>query len=747
MRAMSLARCWSIRVALFAAAACAPLWSPLAAQRGPLGAAPGSPAARADSVARRGDTTAALALLDSAVRANKRDASSWYLAGLLQWEMARGDRRAMFMKDQRAVRLLHGADTSLRLATQFAPDSARYWLALSKYNLQSGVSTVRFASQGQVGHALDAAVKTGDSLLIAVAADEVGMANWRRYETSANRGLVKDNQRIQLTSANNWDRTKARDYVDQIAAKIEPPTGRADYEAALVRFEQAVAADSSNLRFSRHLFMALGETKRWGELAAVATQRATQFPLDYQAQLARGLALHRLERPKEAKVAFDSALALMDDEERERLTRFTRILRPTPTKESKATGGDSVAYSSLPAAQRRGLEEMYWYMNDPLTLTAENEYRLEFLSRVVFADFRWTDEDLGYRGADTDRGDIYVRYGPPDFEMTVAGDVATSTVNLIWSYNIGLTFFFDMSPGFGTARSSFADRNNQQNIVNSIPVSWANMPTTRMIDTIPMRVVRFRARGDSTDAVVAARVPLDSLTRGLNLTPVPVDFDFRVFDQFVRVQGVESSQSSVAADSASGVAQRVWTRRLGPGINVVRVEAMQADSRRAARAMAQLRPMATSGFGMSDVLLGSKPAPRTADAPSRWRDVDIIPGEGSFASGASIGLLWELYELSEKDNQSKYKVTITVERAERGGIAGLGVRLLDGVGRAVGRAQQSRDRINISFDRTAAPAATLVEYLSLDMATAPAGRYRLRVEIQDLGTKERTLRDTEFLIR
>ena len=43
---------------------------------------------------------------------------------------------------------------------------------------------------------------------------------------------------------------------------------------------------------------------------------------------------------------------------------------------------------------------MYWMMSDPLALTNENEFRIEFLSRVVYADFRFTHEDMNIRGAD-----------------------------------------------------------------------------------------------------------------------------------------------------------------------------------------------------------------------------------------------------------------------------------------------------------------------------------------------------------
>ncbi len=717
--------------------------------------APSAPPARtvaslADSIAAAGDTTRAYALLDSALRRDKNNAAAWLQFGLLNWNMARSKRNANYIGDQRALRLLQGADTALRLATQFAPDSARYWLVLSKFNLTSGVSTMRFAATGQVSSAFDAATRTGDRQLLAVAADEVGMATWRRYEAIANRALTSDDQRVQLTSTNNWQRGKARDYINSFAKRIEPPTGAKDYANALEKFRTAFEADPTSLRISRHLFMALGEHFRWDEMRELATTRTKAYPLDYQSQLALGLALHRLNDDRHAQLAFDSALTLMEDAPRNRMTRFTRLLRPQAGNVANGIVADTAAFNKLAPDKRRGLEAMYWLMSDPLTLTAENEYQLEFLSRVTYADFRWTNEDFDLLGADTDRGDVFVRYGPPDQELNVGG---TSTggdggTTLVWAYNNGNVFFFDLPPGFGTARYALNDRDNVDQIRNAMPVTWDNVPTSRLMDTIPVRITRFRGQGDSTNILVAARIPLDSLVRGLDFVRAPVDVDFRIYDQYVRVRGVESVQTSVRPDSTLAPQARAWTRALGPGINVVRVEALQADSKRAARAMTRIATEPTTGFGMSDILLGDAPKPiDSATGVKRWTDLAITANTGSFTSRAPIGMVWELYDLAPRDGQNRYRMAVTVERVSKGGIVGLAAQLFDGIGRSIGREQRGRDKLTISFDRTVAAANTLVEYLSLDLADSPAGEYRLRVEITDLVTQKLTSRQTEFSIR
>jgi GWxTD domain-containing protein len=718
------------------------------------GAAPRSIAQIADSMAANGDTTRAVALLDSAVRRNARDAAAWHQLGLLQWNQARSARNPNFMKDQKKIRLLIAADTALRLATKLAPDSARYWLSLSRFNIQSGVSTMRFASAGQARDGMSAAERSGEKLLLAEAADMAGMAAWRSYDAIANRGLPSGMSKVQLENTNNWNRKNARDYVNSIATKIEPPTGDNDHATALGHFSRAVAADSSNLRYSRHLYMAYAERKQWQELSTVAARRARQFPLDFQAQLALGLAYHRLANEQGATRAFDSAFVLMDETDANRLKNLSRILRPRASKQMPGQVGDSASWATLPSAQRDGLEAMFWMMSDPLALTQENEFRLEFLARVVFADFRWTIDEMELRGADTDRGDVYVRYGPPDFEMTIPGSTTDSRtrldggVTLVWDYNSKLTFFFDLQPGFATGRVSMFDRNYVEQLRDAIPVSFANVPASRLLDTIPIRITRFRSGADSSDAVIAARVPIDSLIRATALDRVPVDIDLRIFDQFVKVRGMESDQRVFARDSSNAPLDRAWTRRLGPGINVVRVEALQADSKRGARAMTRLDPASNVGFGMSDVLLGSKPELRDGvTMPSRWRDIAITPNVGSVARSSAIGLLWEMYDLVPRDGTTRYRVAITVEREDRMGAVGFAVRVLDNLGKAVGRTQQSRDRITIAFERQGGAVPVLVEYLSLDMTQAPPGGYRLRVEVTDLANQKKTARNTVFIVR
>ena len=720
-----------------------------AAQNG--AAARPSVATIADSIAMAGDTARAVAMLDSAVKANKRDGASWHQLGLLLWNQAKSQRSGGVMPP-RIIRMLSAADSALRLATQFSPDSARYWVSLSQFNASSGFASTMFSSGAQAVNAVEAAEKSGDLIQASLALDGAGMAAWRRYEPVAKRGLASDGRQVDINAMIGMDRNNAGDYLDQFVKRIEPPTGNTDYQTALDFFRRAIEADPTNMKIARHYYMALGERENWEEMRNVAMRRLQKYPLDWQSQLARGLASHRMGDGRQAQIAFDSALAMMDEATRDRMTSLTKILRPSmkagDTKQRKDGIGDSVAFSRLPDDQKGVVSSLYWLMSDPLSITPENEHRNEFMARVTWADFRWTSEEQNLIGSDTDRGDIYIRYGPPRLELTIPGNSSNTPgagVTLAWRYFGQQVFFFDLMPGFLSARTAFFDKDYTNQVRNLAPVSWANVPATKTMDTIPVMMSRFRARGDSVDVVVAASIPVDSMVRGLEMDRAPVDIDIRVFDRFVNVRGVESVQASFKPDSVRTPASRSWVKRVGPGLNLVRVEALQNDSKRAARATSRVESDLGVGFGMSDVLLGTAPAPRGGGAARSWRDIETIPSAGTF-SDPRVGLTWEIYELTNRDGQAKYRIDIAVERITKG-LSGFTARVVDNLGRTIGREQRGMNRLSFGFDRTAPAMNTLVEYLTINLSDASAGEYRLRVTVTDQATRQRRERVSTFHIK
>lgn len=76
------------------------------------------------------------------------------------------------------------------------------------------------------------------------------------------------------------------------------------------------------------------------------------------------------------------------------------------------TDSEIAEFKRLSPGDREAYLETFWAKLDPTPGTAENEVRAEHYRRVVYADKHFSTSTT--RGALTDRGRIYIKYGPPD---------------------------------------------------------------------------------------------------------------------------------------------------------------------------------------------------------------------------------------------------------------------------------------------------------------------------------------------
>ncbi len=695
-----------------------------------------SPLALADSLAVAGDSSGALASLDTLVRRSPRNAAAWNRRGMLAWSMARSRRRHFALMDQRDISLLRIADSSLRLAARLAPDSARFTLDLGRHFLWEELPQLRLQAPGRFNAALDAARRGGDSALVAEAADEVGMVHWRRYEALAHRRTLITIARVQPEQYLQDPRSITQ-LLTNFSLPISPPPGEIEYQQAIAHFLSATAANPTNQRPLAHSFMALAEKQLWPEMRRRADVVLARMPWVPTAWLARGVASHWLGDDHDASLAFDSALLLMPGDERARYTNLARILRPA----------DSARYAALRGAERSETDRMYWTTADPLLLTAVNEFRLEFLARMAYAELRWTSEDLDLRGADSDRGQIWIRFGPPDSVASFSPDQNGENPafgSLLWYYaRGGLHFFFNQPPTYGTARLTLPDASVAEETRQRFPVSWGNVRVARQLDSIPVQVARFRA-GDSVDVATYADLPLRSLARGADLSRAPIDVGYIVLDGQAHVMIRDSTRQLVDTAAANVVQDRAWRFRMAPGFFAFHVEAFQPTSDRAARVADTLRLRADHDFGLSDLLVARNLTSRS-DPPTRWTDMLITPSAGRLARRQPFGVLWESYDLAARDGSVTYVVQLTLARTDRSRLANIVARVLGGTSGPF-QASANAERVTLSFTRQAAARPALVDYLMVDPGDLPAGRYRLTLEVTDRTSGRTAHRDREITI-
>ncbi|MEP6779292.1 MAG: hypothetical protein ABJC26_05325, partial [Gemmatimonadaceae bacterium] len=261
-----------------------------------------------------------------------------------------------------------------------------------------------------------------------------------------------------------------------------------------------------------------------------------------------------------------------------------------------------------------------------------------------------------------------------------------------------------------------------------------------------VRVTAFRGNRDSLDIVVASDIPARKMVGGSDLGgELPFNLSSRVIDGKAKDQEVKSGIVKVNPLAAPEHMPATWTQRVGAGANFVRVEAYQPDTRRVAHGDFSVDPTRPTGFGMSDILLGTKLTESSSNA-NRWSDVKIEPKSGTFRVGELIGLLWENYRLTDDNGSVRYKVNIDVRSAEGGGIKGIVARVRTALGATLGQAKENSGTIVVSFPRTAPAREVTVESMSLDLGIAKPGVYQLKVEVVDAVSGNVTSRVTQFRI-
>jgi len=708
----------------------------------------------------RGDSSGALALLEGAVSRDRTNGALWHRLGMLRW----GGRLQSVREidDAAVIRLISLADSALRYATQLAPDSGQFWLDYGRFIRFTDNSARRNAAQAMFDAPIAKATRAGNMVLAAALHDEMGMGAFRNYELEMNRyqmpspvtfsgtqlPIVQDPtvgfvDQYAAQKSDESFRTSPRHerakYLREHATMLSPASGASDFAVATRAFANAVSADPSNARARQHQYMVFAEAADWRSLLASAQRSTARDSNDVQAWLAIGIAAQRLDQYAEAAAAFDNALRRMDERERSAFTNLSRLLIPNQFANSSRFP-DSIAYAAMIPSERSKWESTFWHLADPRMRTNVNEALIEYLARVAFSDLRFSYEELDVRGSNSDRGMVYIRYGPPENRYG-PGDA-------IWTYRNGRIFYF--RPGLTFANASFSP-NERERFRDSIaivdPVGWDNMPLVRNTLPMRMRVSTFRASADSMDAVVAAAIPVRSLLGEAEFAGrFPIEIQLDVNDARGRIVGREVRTSTVATDSLPIGINGTWVRRVGRGLNVVRVDAVQNDVNRAATSMVDAVVDTTAGFAMSDLLLGTEPQRVNSKDPARWRDVSIAPNSGQFRVDQPVGAVWETYDLQEDSGNAKYRTTISIERAFPGVFAGFFARIRANVRSTVEGDGSSAGRVRLSYDQLRPSGRIVTDFVSVSLSGAVPGRYRLDIEVLDLVSGKRTSRRTEFVL-
>ena len=533
----------------------------------------------------------------------------------------------------------------------------------------------------------------------------------------------------------------------------------AEWAARLyAQLAKSTATSDARARYTRLALAPWVATNNWRALdSAAQAMRRWNVPDSVILPAVALAAFHRIVNPvldaPRVSALFDSALRAMPRVDSLRYDTFDGVL---------TASDDAWRYGFLPTDRLR-LDSRGWAVLDPLWSTPVNEIRLTRRARVAEADYRYADAaPAGQSGAETDAGQMLIRLGTPQNRWALEGRPndgyqwylrAWETMGAIalvsdlgdsWRVFYGRAFDVQRAtrfkPGDTCTDGSTVFATMIECATNRRSVWWG-VPFYGETDTVDVSVARFRARGDSVDVYVGARVPLRSFRHRDAESAKPTD-RLRVGMWLTTALGepvVHQTLSEPLPDQSQIARYAQWTGRVGSQSMMHRVEALDPDRPAGARGAAQFNSteqvsFPTKGFGMSDVLIAATVKPSSQRVPLQWTDLTITPNAGVVAPGQHFALAWENYDLKPgPDGRVRWRVQI---KRERGKVV---VRddmkdMLTGSARAGTKVVANEtDAPDVSFTRDAPASGVTVDFLStFSFDRVPVGKHVLRVQVEDL---------------
>lgn len=714
-----------------------PRWLALAALCA-LPAASHAQVGRGDTLLARGDTTGAIAAYESAVIQNAADAEAHYRAGVLYL--------ARFVADEaRAGQARGQAEAHFRAARQSKPDSAKYWLALAEVLRTKGDVFSRSQVPGLVDSAVTLARKRGSSHTADIEY-RAGMIWWERYEQVAHRyTFIGDATTFDATQGiSDWNYLEG--FLERSAKADSSDPGAAMREHAESHLRAALSANPKHVTSAGLLVTLLCNRNRWEEAEEVGRRLVRAVPDSGRAWAVYGLALTRRNQWAHAQGAFDTALTRMTPREAAPYFSLEPILKLS----------DGGRWKTMSPAQRSQLYSSYWAVTQPLFLTTLDQPRTEFYARLTEVLHRWSDPLRGYQGYESDRGRIYLRYGPPNVWATLGrgrmsqqqilpngqqvddplGSLESERNTVLWVYTDSqLRFLFSLTPGFARATLSADFPQYYREAQNLMPVRFDNVPAVHFLDTILVQLAQFRGDAVRTDLAIYSFTPLGRMVMRTAAVEMPFQAAAIVKDGLLRDVLRNNQDGTVRGGDSLQIEHRAWRLSLKPAEYYLRVENWLPSLDRGARSSTALgiRLYGTDSLMLSDVVVAENVSPKDS-TPTRWTDFFVQPSAGRLLPGAPVALLWEIYNLvPDSTGAAKYHVDlrIDVKEIERRGFT---AKILGGIRDAIGLSAKGDDQVSLSYDRrvTARPGGTQVDYLKVDLQNAPEATYGITLTVTDM---------------
>ena len=220
------------------------------------------------------------------------------------------------------------------------------------------------------------------------------------------------------------------------------------------------------------------------------------------------------------------------------------------------SGEESKIWKHLSDAEtRKEFIKDFWEKRDPDADTEANEFKIEFESRVAYANRHFREGGLGMN---TDRGRVFIFLGPPDKTEDFLNRTYSTTArgSVLWwvyyKYAVGVQFVDEK--GYGTYKINQTEGNIFEAMELFKLGQWVGADSV-----FKTRVVNFNLKYDAATHELVVLIPAKSLQlreNGEGRLQVDLDFKFYVYED-------EGRKREVFTDSGSYFSAEVEYEKAG----------------------------------------------------------------------------------------------------------------------------------------------------------------------------------------
>ncbi len=529
-----------------------------------------------------------------------------------------------------------------------------------------------------------------------------------------------------------------------------------DYANAVIAFSEALELEPDNRDALHNLSLLSLEGGMIDRFIDYQKKILKNNPDDKDTHLFLGFGHYILSDHEISHSEYEKAKSLMESDER---AVFESIEYIIPADEVKK-------YNALASADKSKFKEEFWKPKDPLFLSEYNERILEHYSRIPYANLKFGVKKNKIAGWETDRGKIYIRYGPPNeiarlrAEKAGIGGGRDLDLTEIWYYD-GFSFAFEdlyLTGDFRLgARSRFPNIHFPEiaeQIYKEKPDIYIPSFKGDKFD-FGYSLVSFRGDNGKSLIEVYHAVPINALTpkREKDYMVATLNGGIFFFDEkwYEVNKKVSKEKINLSLNLKSEMNYYIIGQNqleIDPGEYNFAIEFQEEVSKNTGtyRDIIYIDSYPFGEFKVSDILLASNILPGDEDSKYTKNGLKIIPNPARlFYKNQLMHIYFEIYNLMiNPEQKTKFLVEYKVS-AESEDKKPIMSKIISNLGKLVG-VKEGRQDITASYEYEGVNPTENIN-LSIDMSATKFGIYELSITITDLNSNNLTSKSIKFGIQ